>query len=158
VSVSTLRVRLAPTLSYSEQCRLAFFAALVATLLPLNITRVVVANGYATEANPGANAIIQASGFYGAAIVGLGTTLLLFAVLRYTIGILPRFSLSVAYAWVGVSTVDTLLNLHGLWLLGELPIGDAVGAMAFFVYSVVVTVFCILAYDATAAVLEELRE
>jgi len=153
-----LRVRFVPALSISDQCRLAFLAALVATLLPLQITRAVVANGYGTEVNPGTNAIIQATGFYGAAIVGLGTTLLLFAVLRYTLSILPRFSLGVAYAWTGISCVDTLANLHGLWSIGELPIGDAVSTMGFFVYSVVVAVFCILGYDATAAVLDELRE
>lgn len=155
MSVSTPRVRLTPTLSYAEQCRFAFLAALAATLLPVNITRTVVVNGYATEANPGANAIIQACGFYGAAIVGLGTTVLLFGVLRYSIDILPRFSLAVAYGWVGVSGADTLLNLRGLWILGKLPIVDAVGAVAFLVYSTAIAVFCILAYEAAAAAINE---
>jgi len=151
-----LRVRFVPALSFFDQCRLAFLAALVATLLPLQITRAVVVNGYGTEVNPGTNAIIQATGFYGAAIVGLGTTLLLFAILRYTLSILPRFSLGVAYAWASISWVDTLVNLHGLWILGELPITDTVGTVAFLVYSAVVAVFCILGYDAATTALDDL--
>jgi len=151
-------LRLPLSLSTVVHCRLAFLAALTMTVLPVNITRAVVGNGHANEINPGTNAIIQASGFYGAAIAGLGTTLLLYATLRYTLWILPRFSLGVAHTWVGVCLADALVNLRGIWILGEFPAADTIRAVAFFVYSVTIAVLCILGYVATENAVQQRYE